>query len=98
MVNPKPNAGLETIGNELKDSMQTYAAEAEKNSILMAASTSAGGEGTLANYEYRGIYTMDREKQIRLFDYTNDLNGSERAVPVNRLGNSTLEFIYKSGN
>lgn len=98
MMAPKADNELLAIGENLKNSMQTYAAEAEKKSLVIAAGTSATSEGTLADYEYRGIYTMDRGKQIRLFDYTNELSGDERAIPVNRLGNSALEFIYKNGD
>jgi hypothetical protein len=41
---------------------------------------------------------MDNQRQIRLFDYTDELVGNERAIPVNRIGNGALEYIYQSGN
>lgn len=98
MTAPKAPTELDAIGENLKNSMKTYTADAEKKSIVFSAGTATTGNGDLANYEYRGIYTMDNQRQIRLFDYTNDLMGNERAIPVNRIGNGALEYLYQSGD
>lgn len=98
MTAPRIPNELEKMGENLKNSMNEYAAEAEKKSMALAAGTATAGNGNLAAYEYRGIYTLDNQRQIRLFDYTNDLMGNERAIPVNRIGNGALEYIYQSGD
>ena len=53
-----------------------------------------GTESSAAPNVYRGIYSFDNARQIRLFDYTDELSADVRAVQVNRLGNGAKEFIY----
>ena len=36
----------------------------------------------------------DNARQIRLFDYTDELTEDANAVTVNRRGNKALEYIY----
>lgn len=56
---------------------QTISASVTSNQLELATDTglsnSDQGEN-LAEYQYRGIYAKDNGKQIRLFDYTNDLD------------------------
>jgi hypothetical protein len=98
MTAPRAPGELEKMGEDLKNSMNTYTAEVEKNSMEIAANEATSGNGNLTNYEYRGIYTMDNQRQIRLFDYTDELVGNERAIQINRIGNGALEYIYQSGH
>jgi hypothetical protein len=68
--------------------------------VVDNASSSPGGrsdgsaESSAAQNIYRGIYTFDNARQIRLFDYTDDLSSETRAIEINRLGNGAKEFIY----
>lgn len=98
MTAPAGRTEIDVIADNLTGGFAKYTAEAQEKSAVFAAGTSVTSEGELAQYEYRGIYTMDNDRQIRLFDYTNDLLGEERAIPVNRLGNGAIEYIYQSGD
>ncbi len=100
MNEPTGNNEVEEQAAKLRASVAVYQAQVDKKSYDLAAESAATSTSSsdLAAYQYRGIYTMDGTKQIRLFDYTDDLSGSERAIVVNRLGNGAKEYIYKSGN
>ena len=104
MVTPTEDNELKDIMNGIQTRLSTYSSEVEKKEANFAAAVAVTNPGAgstssdLASYEYRGIYAFDSNRQIRLFDYTNDLEGSERAIPVNRLGNGATEYIYKSGD
>jgi hypothetical protein len=98
MLNPKTSDGIQEAASELKERAAVYQAAVEKNSFDIGATTASSAEsGNLVQYEYRGIYAMQDGKQIRLFDYTDDLTGNERALAVDRFGNGTIEYIYQSG-
>ncbi len=74
-------------GEALRAKALTYSARADENTVQYAAeeSTSQSQGAGVAEFTYRGIYTVDNGQRTRFFDYTNELDGSERAIRINRI-------------
>lgn len=75
--------------------------DADKEMMELAASTAASSMADSAvDYVYKGIYVLDQGKQSRLFDYVEELDGSEDALlfDMGKTGEGTEGVVYEMGN
>lgn len=86
---------------------ETFSEKTEREKVELGTSTTSGDISNSQNalsqakssYTYRGIYYFENGSQKRLFDYTEELDGSEEAVFVNRTSDGQKNsIIYRMEN
>ena len=88
-------------------STETFSEKAEREKVEMAGNITTGdvtdsenlASQAKSSYTYRGIYYFENGKQKRLFDYTDELDGTENTVLVNRSsGGAKNSIVYRMDN
>ena len=80
-------------------SAKLLALNTDSSAPSSASSTDATAANPLYSYQYQGIYIIDSKgKQVRLFDYTDGVDGSETLLYGDFTQNGADDIVYRMGN
>lgn len=104
------NGGLQAYVKDLDHNENLYSTDYSKFDAKVLAdnttttsssplSTSTTSTGKMPyTYQYEGIYIIDNGKQIRLFDYTDPVDGTEELLYGDFGGNGGRDIVYRMNN